>query len=93
MKTHQESKSYSVKDFENLETLRAEVNLQAHLMKSELKQKFENVEKDWDKLNSHFKQLRSAAKHASHEVSAATALLAETVEHGYTEIKQSLKTK
>jgi hypothetical protein len=82
--------THSLKDFENLQTLRDEVELHAHLIKAELQTKYEGLEKDWEKLNTHFKTVRETAVTATHEVNEATQLLVETVRDGYEKIKKSL---
>jgi wobble nucleotide-excising tRNase len=78
-----------LKDFENLQTLRDEVELHAHLIKEDLQSKYQGLEKDWEKLNSHFKTIRETAATATHEVNDATQLLVETVRDGYEKIKKS----
>ena len=82
--------TYQLKDFENLETLRGEVKLHAHLLKADLQEKYDELEKDWSKLSSHFKAIRETATNATHEVNEATQLLVETVRDGYEKIKKSL---
>ena len=45
----------------DLEALRDELKVQAHLFSSELKKQWEHVEKDWQTLRSETERLRPAA--------------------------------
>ena len=77
-------------DLTNLELVRGELQLQAHLFKEDVKADWDKVEKEWHKLNSEVEHVKSAAKDSMKDVSAATSLLFQAVHEGYLKIKQSM---
>jgi hypothetical protein len=76
--------------FEELETLRDEVNLQAHLFKEDAKAKWASLEKEWKTLKSSTPTIKAAAVNAGNDVLAAGDLLKESLYSGYLKIRSSL---
>lgn len=87
--TNSENK-LKLSDLTNIELVRDELQLQAHLFKEDVKADWERVEKEWHKLNSEAEHIKAAAKDSMKEVSAATTLLFQTVHDGYIKIKHSI---
>jgi len=75
---------------QDLERLRDELKVQAHLFKGEAKQEWEKLEKDMQTLRQQSKPIQVAAEKSAAEVQAATKLLFQTIKHGYERIKSAL---
>ncbi|MEO5970848.1 MAG: hypothetical protein ABIQ95_13050 [Bdellovibrionia bacterium] len=82
---------FKLSDLTNLELIRGELQLQAHLFKEDVKADWEKVEKEWNHLNSEVQHVKATAKDSMKEVSAATSLLFQAVHDGYVKIKDSIK--
>ena len=79
----------SFSDIESLEQLRGELTLQAHLLRAELRERFDKTEKDWSILDLHLAPLKTATSKATDDVTAAVRLLFDTVKTGYQDIKNA----
>lgn len=82
----------SFSDIESVDQLRDELSLQAHLLRSELKERFEKIEKEWPMLNVQIDPIRKATAQAGADVGAAARLLFDTIRDSYKEIKRSAAT-
>ena len=87
-----ESHSLSFSDIESVDQLRDELSLQAHLLRSELKERFEKIEKEWPILNVQIEPIRTATQQAGADVTAAVRLLFDTIRDSYKDIKRSAST-
>ena len=79
----------SFSDIESVDQLRDELSLQAHLLRSELKDRFEKLEKEWPVLDVHIEPIRKATTQAGADVTAAVRLLFDTIKESYQDIKNS----
>ena len=79
----------SFRDIESVDQLRDELSLQAHLLRSELKERFEKLEKEWPVLDLQIEPIRKATTQAGADVSAAVRLLFDTIKESYQDIKNS----
>lgn len=77
-------------DTEQLQKLRDELKLQAHLFSMEVKDEWHELEQKWDKVNQELQPLEQATSTSLNEISAAAKLLMEEIKNGYERIKSSL---
>ncbi|AYF43798.1 MULTISPECIES: hypothetical protein [Halobacteriovorax] len=81
----------TVKDFLNeLETTRDELKVQSHLLKSEVKEKWDGLESKWEKINNEVAPTKEATKEAIDNISEANKLLLTELKEGYKKIKDTL---
>lgn len=73
-----------------LQTMRDELQLQAHLFKEDTKMKWEALESEWKKLKASTPSIKAAAESAGKDVLAAGDLLKESLYNGYLKIRSSL---
>jgi chromosome segregation ATPase len=76
---------------EALRTERDELRVRLHLMKAEVRDEYEELERNWSHLESRLTGLKEASKASAEEVGAATKQLAEEIGVAYGRIKKSLK--
>jgi septal ring factor EnvC (AmiA/AmiB activator) len=74
----------------NLEYVRDELNLKSHLFMAEVKDQWEKLEKEFAHLKSEIGTVTRAAGRSAEEVKAASELLVESLEKGYTRIKNTI---
>ncbi len=79
--------NYKPIEIESLGQLRDEVKLQAHLLKTDMKDELHKLENDWRRLITPSKRV---ARKSAAEVKTATQQLLKTIQTGYERIKQSL---
>ena len=85
-----EEKKYKLPDMEDLERLRDEIQVQAHLFKKETQDEWDVLEEKWKELNRSLHPVKTAADASLENIEAASKLLLETVKEGYERIKKSL---
>lgn len=76
-----------------LDTLRAardELRVQIHLGASEVKDAWEDAEKNWHHLEGRLKVLGEATQESLEEVGAAAKILAEEIRRGYQHVRKLL---
>lgn len=78
-------------DVQALKLLRDELKLQSHLFKAEVKDRWAQLEADWDLLKANMARAEVAAGQAGEEAEAAAALLVETLQNGYQRIRRALE--
>ena len=86
------SKTHTLKpaDIRSLEQLRDELKLQAHLLKADARERWTELEEQWDKLQVELKPVRGAAEGAAKDISAAAANLFDTFRDSYEKLRKSL---
>lgn len=71
----------------DLKQVRDELKVQLHLAKEDIKDDWDEVEGNLQKLESKAKTIGNAAKEASEDVGEAAKLLAEEVKNGFNKIR------
>ena len=77
-------------DLKLLRLLRDELELHAHLLKADLKDSWDTLERRWEKLEADVGRAEIAAADAGREVNASLGELMHSLRSGYTQIKQAL---
>ncbi len=75
------------REFESLRTTRDELRVQLHLGAAEVRDRWEELERAWQHLESHVKRLAETASEATDDVEQAASLLVDEIKHGYQRIK------
>jgi hypothetical protein len=83
-------KPLTLNDLDDLKRLRDEVRVQAHLLKLEAKDRWTKLEEEWDRLNNELRPIRAAAKNSATEISAAAAMLTQSLREGYESLRKAL---
>lgn len=78
-------------DLQLLRFARDEIALQAHLLKGDLKIRWDALEQQWQQLNAHVERAEVASGAALSEVQAASRLLIETLQKGFANIKRAFQ--
>jgi len=74
-----------------LELLHDELALQAHLFKAEMKSQWEALEAKWGDFKEHLGRAQVAAGDAGRSIDASSRSLADSLNAGYTEIRNAFK--
>ena len=77
----------------NLDQLRDELKLKAHLLKAELQDQWSDLEKKWEELSSHMQPVKSAAGESAKDVGSAVESLVAALKKGYERIKDATSDK
>ena len=78
-------------EFQALELVRDELQLQAHLFRSEAATRWQEMEVSWSDLKEHLQRARVAATSKDpEEVEAAARLRVDAVKKGYADFKKAL---
>jgi len=77
-------------EIELLRTLRDELRVQANLGAKEARDRWQDTERAWHKLESKLAELGRVSSESAEDISAAVRLLASTVRDAYGHIKASL---
>lgn len=78
-------------DIQLLKLARDELELQAHLFKAEVMDKWIDLEEKWGALEAHAAKVAAAGENAESETKAAIKLLSETLHAGYLNIRNALQ--
>jgi hypothetical protein len=78
-------------DLKLLELSRDELALQAHLLKAEMKSRWDEMEVSWDVLKEHIGRAKVAGADARLETEAAMRQLFDSLRKGYASIRDALK--
>ncbi len=76
------------REIESLRTTRDELNVQVHLAAADARDRWEELERSWQHLESHAKQISQAASDAAEGVEQAASLLIDEIKAGYQHIRQ-----
>lgn len=77
-------------EVKSLAQLRDELRLKAHLLEADARERFEGLERDFEKLEQEVASVKGAAGEAGGDVSAAAKLLLESVRSGFERIRKAL---
>lgn len=78
-------------DVQLLKLLRDELALQAHLFKAEARDRWQQLEPQWQALCSRVDEAKSAAVKSEGEAEASLSLLVDSLKTGYANIRNALK--
>jgi hypothetical protein len=78
-------------DVQLLAFARDELALQAHLLKGDLKQRWDALEQDYARLKEHVARAEVATDAARDDIEAASRLLVETLRNGFASIKRAFQ--
>jgi len=84
-------RNFTFKDIDNLQQLRDELAVQAHLFKAEAADSWKELDQRWQDLTAQMEPLRKAARESGEEIGEAGSLLAETLKQGFDNIRKALK--
>jgi predicted nucleic acid-binding Zn-ribbon protein len=70
---------------------RDELRVRAHLLKAELKQEWDEVERKWDQVELRLGRVGDSARESAGEIGAATSQLGEEIANAYRRIRDSLR--
>lgn len=76
---------------EKIKTYRDEAQLQIHLAGEEVKDEWDDLEKDWDKFRNRLEELWDKAEDESKEVKEKTSELGENLKSAYQDLRNRLK--
>lgn len=85
-----ESQNKSSIEWTNLQTLRDELALKAHLMKAEVKTEWEELDKKWTKAKNEFGIVVSAADKTRQDISGSATSFLNTFTDGFDKIRKTL---
>lgn len=77
--------------FDRLRQDRDELRVRTHLLRAELRDEWEAVEKKWQDLEPRLERLRHNTSESAGEVGAATAQLGEEIARAYRRMRDALK--
>jgi len=72
----------------DIEQLRDEIKLKAHLGKAEAKEELETLEKKWDGFLSRYKPLADEVENTAENAGAALEIAADELKAGYKRLKK-----
>ena len=74
-----------------LKVQRDELRVKSHLLKLDLQDEWEAMERKWEQLNQKLQRAENEGAEASHEIRAAAKLLGEEIKAGYERVSKQLK--
>lgn len=78
-------------DVQLLSFARDEIALQAHLLKGDLKTRWDDLEQQWSRLKEHVARAEVASDAARGEVESAARLLVDSLRTGFASIKRAFQ--
>jgi predicted nucleic acid-binding Zn-ribbon protein len=69
---------------------RDELRVRAHLLKAELRDEWEQVERKWEHIEPKLEHLRDSTRESAGEIGAAASQLGEEIANAYRRIRKSL---
>ena len=81
------------KALENLIQLRDEIKLKSHLLKADLKDEWERLEKEWEKNQETISRLKSVTKDTARDLKSARDAGLDSLKEGYARIKSTLENR
>ena len=73
-----------------LQQERDELRVRAHLLKAELRQEWDEVERKWQQIEPKLARLRDGARESAGEIGAAASQLGEEIANAYRRIRKAL---
>lgn len=83
------AKETLLQEIDTMKQKRDELRVQLHLASSEVKDRWDKLERKWLELEDKAKQVAAATEHSAHEVADAARLLLTELRDGYQSIKHS----
>ena len=77
--------------WDNLRQMHDELKVQTHLFKAEVRDEWNNLEKNWNQLQREMQPVVNAAESSRKNISQATSLLMDEVKNGYQNIRRAIK--
>ena len=77
-------------DFEHLRTLRDDLRVRVHLGKAEVRDQWEELEKDWHRAEGRMKAIGESSRESAKDVKAAAGLLVEQLRDAYHRLRKLL---
>jgi hypothetical protein len=77
-------------EFENLRTLRDDLRVRIHLAKAEVRDQWEDLEKDWQRVEGRMKAIGDSSRESAKEVGEAAGLLVEELRDAYRRLRETL---
>ena len=77
-------------EFEHLRTLRDELRVRVHLGKAEIRDQWEELEKDWQRAEGRMAAIGESSREAAKDVKEAAALLVEQLREAYHRLREVL---
>jgi len=77
-------------EFEHLRTLRDDLRVRVHLGKAEIRDQWEELEKDWQRAEAKMKAIGASSRESAKEVGEAASLLVEELRQAYYRIRDLL---
>lgn len=74
-------------EFENLRMLRDELRVRIHLAKAEARDRWEELEKDWERVEGKIKVIGEEAQESAKEVGEATGNLIDELRDAYRRLR------
>ncbi len=74
-----------------LRVQRDELRVKSHLLKLDLQDEWEAMERKWEQLNQKLQRAEKEGAEASHEIGAAAKLLGEEIKAAYERVSKQLK--
>lgn len=78
-------------DVQALALTRDELALQAHLLRADMRDRWQELETEWQRVQEHVQRAEVAAGDARPQIEAAASLLAETLRSGYADVRRALR--
>lgn len=70
---------------------RDELRVRAHLLKTELKQEWDEVERKWEQIEFKLERAGAGARESAGEIAAASTQLGEEIANAYRRIREALR--
>lgn len=77
-------------EFEHLRTLRDDLRVRVHLGKAEIRDQWEELEKDWQHAEGRMKVIGESSRESAKEVKEAAGLLVEQLREAYHRLRELL---
>ena len=84
-------RSHWMNDLKSVEQMRDELRLKAHLLRADLRDQWDRLEKQWAALERDLRPVRDAVGTTAKEVGASTGEVLKTVRAGYARIRDAIR--
>ena len=78
-------------DVQALQLMRDELQLHLHLLRADARDRWTQLEQQWERLREHVGRAQTAADDARPEIEAAAGLLVDSLRRGYADIEKAMK--
>jgi hypothetical protein len=84
-------RTHWMREIKSLAQLRDEIRLKAHLLRADLRDEFNRLETEWQRLNRELEPLKDAAAESAKELSFSTRQVFRSLRHGYERIRDAMR--